>query len=130
MVGRWSRTIFLGSFVAMLAACSAARSASFDDARIAEEINGTIHKDHIDEVTVSVKNGRVTLRGIVDSSEQSDQARRDSERVDGVGAVSNQIRVRTRSSNFRSDVAALRSAPVRGLCADARAMFRVGYVTF
>jgi osmotically-inducible protein OsmY len=97
MAGRWSKTIFLGSLVAMLAACSAARSVSFDDARIAEEIKGAIHEDHIDEVTVSVKNRRVTLEGIVDSQEQSDQARRDAERIDGVVAVSNQIRVRTRA---------------------------------
>lgn len=124
MTGKWSQAIFLGSVVAMLAACAATRSVSFDDARIAEEINRAFHGDNIDGVTVSVSNGRATLTGIVDSEEQSDRARRDAERVDGVVAVSNQIRVRTQA-RIPGEVAALSINPVHRLVFRPRFPLRV-----
>jgi osmotically-inducible protein OsmY len=77
----------------MLVSC-ASRVSSFDDARIAEDVTGVLRADHIDGVSVYVKNGRVTLVGVVDTQEQSVQARRDAERVDGVASVTNDIETR------------------------------------
>src|ERR1700694_2520173 len=88
------QTMRAAACVLLTLTCATGRTASFDDARIAEDVTGTLHDDHIENVTVSVKNGRVTLVGIVDSEDQRELAGRDAERVPGVVAISNQISVR------------------------------------
>ena len=74
-------------------ACTFSRTASFDDARIAENVAGALREDHIEGITVSVTHGRVTLVGIVPTRGERDEAEVDAERVPGVVAVENQIEV-------------------------------------
>ena len=78
----------------ILMSCAESRSASFDDARIAEDVKGALSADHMDAVSVDVRNGRVTLVGILATQEEKLQAQRDAERVDGVVSVKNEVEVR------------------------------------
>ena len=74
-------------------ACTSTRTASFDDARIAENVVGALREDRIEGITVSVTHGRVKLVGIVATRGERDEAEVDAERVPGVVAVENQIEV-------------------------------------
>jgi osmotically-inducible protein OsmY len=77
----------------LAAACTSTRPASFDDARITEDVAGALRADHINGIMVSVTSGRVRLAGIVPTREQRELAALDAERVPGVVAVENQIEV-------------------------------------
>jgi osmotically-inducible protein OsmY len=74
-------------------ACTSSRTASFDDARIEEEVAGALRADHIDGIAVSVKAGCVTLTGIVATRAERDEASSIAERVPGVISIANQIEV-------------------------------------
>jgi osmotically-inducible protein OsmY len=73
------------------AGCFTARRATSEDARISDDILGALHTDHIDDVTVDVVNGRVTLSGS-GTADQIQRAVADAERVEGVRSVKNKIR--------------------------------------
>ena len=71
--------------------CFSTRPVNFDDARISDDTLGALHAEHIDEVTVDVANGHVTLAGSA-TAEEIQHAVALAERVDGVRSVKNAIR--------------------------------------
>jgi len=77
----------------VIVSCASSRSASFDDARIKEDVVGALHGDHLQGIEVSVTNGHVTLVGLLPSDADRGLATADAERVPGVVAVDNQIAV-------------------------------------
>ena len=86
----------LGAALLITASCASSRSASFDDARIKEDVTGALIADHIEGITVSVSQGRVTLVGLVPGVKDRQLAVMDAERVPGVRFVDDQIEVRSR----------------------------------
>jgi osmotically-inducible protein OsmY len=77
--------------LAISAGCFSGRQATSEDSRISDDILGALHSDQIDDVTVDVTNGRVTLSGS-GTAEQIQRAVSDAERVAGVRSVRNKIR--------------------------------------
>jgi osmotically-inducible protein OsmY len=78
-------------FLGISAGCFSGRQATSEDARISDDILGALHSDQIDDVTVDVSNGGVTLSGSA-TAEQIQRAVSDAERVAGVRSVKNAIR--------------------------------------
>jgi hypothetical protein len=69
------------------------------DSRIEEDVNDRLTDDPFldaSDIEVSVKDGDVTLSGLVDRREDKRRAEDLAERVSGVGNVQNNVRVRTR----------------------------------
>jgi osmotically-inducible protein OsmY len=77
--------------LAFSAGCFSGRQATSEDSRISDDILGALHSDQIDDVTVDVANGRVTLSGS-GTADQIQRAVSDAERVAGVHSVKNAIR--------------------------------------
>jgi len=73
--------------------CAGSRTASFDDARIKEDVIGALNGDHLKGIEVSVTSGHVILVGLVPSDAARALAATDAERVPGVVSVDNQIDV-------------------------------------
>ncbi|MEO8035661.1 MAG: BON domain-containing protein [Acidobacteriota bacterium] len=77
--------------LSLLASCGT--TASSADATLQGSIVAVLHGDHLDDVRVMVHNRRVVLDGTVGSQEERDQAQSDAERVDGVLAVRNNLKI-------------------------------------
>lgn len=82
--------------------------AQADDARVAMDVSGRLAADpdvHRYDIDVDVLDGIVTLRGIVDSEVERDEAERVTERTRGVEGVRNQIRLESEvDESERSDL--------------------------
>lgn len=85
--------LVFGSTFLLVLGLSCASSSSSADATLQGSIVAALHGDHLDDVRVTVHNRRVMLDGTVGSQEERDQAQSDAERVDGVMAVHNNLRI-------------------------------------
>jgi|GEM_PF-5524600 len=77
---------------AVTTACSSTLATSVD-ATLKERILASLHAEHLDRVTVTVKDAAVTLEGVVGSEGERAEAQVDAERVDGVKVVRNNLRI-------------------------------------
>lgn len=77
--------------LSLIASCGT--TASSADATLQGSIVAVLHGDHLDDVHVEVHNSRAVLAGTVGSQEERDQAQSDAERVDGVVAVRNNLKI-------------------------------------
>ena len=86
-------TIVLG-FMVCAPSCRSTVVTS-EDATLEEKIVDSLHRDHLDTITVVVSDARATLSGIVSSVAERETAQRDAEQVDGVKAVANKLRIQS-----------------------------------
>lgn len=86
-----ARTIVLGLLLSS-ASCRSTVLTS-EDATLQERIIDNLHRDHLETITVVVRNAGATLSGVVSSAAEREAAQRDAEQVEGVRAVANRVRV-------------------------------------
>jgi osmotically-inducible protein OsmY len=90
-----SRAVVWLSVWTLLVGSMACRStnATSDEATLQEEIADSLHRDHLDAIVVRVRGAKATLSGVVSSAAERETAQRDAEQVEGIKAVTNNIRV-------------------------------------
>ncbi len=90
-----SRAVVLLIVSALLVGSITCRStiATSEDATLQEEIADSLRRDHLDAIAVRVRGAKATLSGVASSAAERETAQRDAEQVDGIKAVTNNIRV-------------------------------------
>jgi osmotically-inducible protein OsmY len=90
-----SRTVVWLIVSALLVGSITCRStiATSEDATLQEEIADSLRRDHLDAIAVRVRGAKATLSGVASSAAERETAQRDAEQVDGIKAVTNNIRV-------------------------------------
>ena len=77
----------------LLASGCATHGKSSADSALTDRLRAALDSDHLATVNATVSNGVATLTGTVASEVERETAQADAERIDGVRAVANRIRL-------------------------------------